>query len=111
MLDENIRICGQSENNWTSGGLVMMLNRRMLRLVDRNAQQNPVKKQTFRCRAWCKDDDPALRVLMRAQMCVDPGWPPDYAKSGDLAGWLQRPATLGQWVALGDTDTDDMSAP
>ena len=39
---------------------------------------------------------------MRLQMSVDPGWPPDYAKSSDLAEWLQRPATLGRWVAVDD---------
>jgi Acetyltransferase (GNAT) family len=41
---------------------------------------------------------------MLAQMSIDPGWPPDYAKSGDLAEWLHRPATLGQWVAVDESE-------
>lgn len=39
---------------------------------------------------------------MRSQMLADPGWPPDYAKSTDLAEWLRLPATMGRWVAVND---------
>jgi hypothetical protein len=30
----------------------------------------------------------------------DPGWPPAYARGGDLGKWLGEPATLGRWVAV-----------
>ncbi len=30
----------------------------------------------------------------------DPGWPPAYARGGDLGEWLGAPATLGRWVAV-----------
>lgn len=53
-------------------------------------------------RAWRNDDDPGLVTIMRAQMEIDSGWPPDYARGGDLAVWLGAPATLGRWVGLLD---------
>ncbi len=54
----------------------------------------------FCCRDWQPKDDVDLRRLMQAQMEADPGWPPDYARSSDLAAWLRRPCTLGGWVAV-----------
>jgi hypothetical protein len=33
-------------------------------------------------------------------MELDPGWPPAYAREGDLGKWLGAPATLGRWVAV-----------
>jgi hypothetical protein len=32
-------------------------------------------------------------------MECDPGWPPAYAREGDLGAWLGAPASLGRWVA------------
>ncbi len=60
----------------------------------------------FSIRGWRHSDDPALRALMRTQMDVDPGWPPDYARNTDLAHWLAAPADLGRWVAV-----DEEGAP
>jgi len=54
----------------------------------------------FRARVWNHGDDPGLRALMQVQMNVDPGWPPDYARTSDLAAWLAAPANLGRWVAV-----------
>jgi GNAT superfamily N-acetyltransferase len=42
---------------------------------------------------------------MQAQMDVDPGWPPDYARGGDLTEWLAAPANLGRWVAVDELGT------
>jgi len=54
----------------------------------------------FSVRAWRPDDDPCLVAILRAQMELDPGWPPAYARGGDLGRWLGAPATLGRWVAV-----------
>ena len=54
----------------------------------------------FSVRVWNHSDDPGLRALMQAQMNVDPGWPPDYARTSDLAAWLAAPADLERWVAV-----------
>jgi GNAT superfamily N-acetyltransferase len=51
-------------------------------------------------REWSPDDDDALRALMQAQMELDAGWPPDYARRSDLAAWLAKPANLGRWIAV-----------
>jgi GNAT superfamily N-acetyltransferase len=53
----------------------------------------------FVVREWSACDDDALRSVMRAQMEIDPGWPPPYAREADLAEWLAKPANLGRWVA------------
>jgi len=37
-------------------------------------------------------------------MEVDPGWPPAYAREGDLGQWLGARATLGRWVAIGSRE-------
>ncbi len=42
---------------------------------------------------------------MQMQMDLDPGWPPAYARSGDLADWLGAPANLGRWIAVDDAGT------
>jgi len=59
-----------------------------------------VAEQLITCREVSDADADALRELMRAQMRIDPGWPPGYAKSLDLAAWLGQPATLGRWAAV-----------
>ena len=51
---------------------------------------------------WTSNHNPALRDLMRAQMLVDPNWPPGYAYDMDLAEWLGLPADMNRWVALVD---------
>jgi len=51
-------------------------------------------------RDWQPADDAGLVAILSAQMRADPGWPPDYARGGDLAEWLGAPATLGRWVAI-----------
>lgn len=56
--------------------------------------------RAFTVRAWRPGDDPALVAILRTQMQLDPGWPPSYARGGDLGKWLGAPATLGRWVAL-----------
>ncbi len=67
--------------------------------------QGYVTDFTFRCRAWRSADDDGLRDLMARQMRSDVGWPPDYARSDDLAAWLGRPATIGRWVAVDTADS------
>lgn len=59
----------------------------------------------FQCRPWRSSDDNALRELMQRQMLLDPGWPPDYARTDDLAAWLGRPATITRWVAVDMADS------
>jgi GNAT superfamily N-acetyltransferase len=54
----------------------------------------------FTVREWNRGDDADLRTLMRVQMDVDAGWPPDYARTSDLTEWLATPANLGRWVAV-----------
>ena len=56
--------------------------------------------RAFTVRAWRPGDDPALVAILQAHMQVDPGWPPAYARGGDLGKWLGAPATLGRWVAV-----------
>ena len=56
--------------------------------------------RAFTLRAWRPGDDPALVAILRTHMQLDPGWPPSYARGGDLGKWLGAPATLGRWVAL-----------
>jgi GNAT superfamily N-acetyltransferase len=67
-----------------------------------------VKRNTtnpaFTVRPWRPADDPALVAILRAHMEVDPGWPPAYARKGDLGEWLGAPATLGRWVAVDPRD-------
>ncbi len=60
-------------------------------------EQPPIE---FRVREWQPGDDAALVEVMQRQMQHDPGWPPDYARGGDLAKWLGEPATLGRWVVM-----------
>ena len=59
----------------------------------------------FGVRKWQPGDDGALVEMLQRQMLHDPGWPPDYARGGDLAGWLGEPTTLGRWVAVQGTGT------
>jgi hypothetical protein len=65
-------------------------------------EQRPVE---FSVRPWQPSDDGALIDMMQRQMQHDPGWPPDYARGGDLARWLAEPTTLGRWVAVHDSAT------
>lgn len=51
-------------------------------------------------RPWTPADDPPLLRILRAQADADPGWPPEYARQGDLLAWLGAPASIGRWVAL-----------
>ena len=46
---------------------------------------NRARTDEFRVRPWHPEDDTALVALLRLQMERDPGWPPDYARDGDLA--------------------------
>jgi GNAT superfamily N-acetyltransferase len=54
----------------------------------------------FVVREWRPSDDGALVAMMQRQIEHDPGWPPGYARNGDLATWLGEPTTLGRWVAV-----------
>ena len=65
---------------------------------------NRARANAFLVRPWHAGDDAALVALLRLQMERDPGWPPDYARGGDLASWLGAPATLGRWVATDAAD-------
>ncbi len=56
--------------------------------------------ESFSLREWQPTDDPMLREVMQAHVTLDPGWPPSYARDGDLAAWLGQAADQGRWVAL-----------
>lgn len=72
--------------------------------IPANRETRPLKRnaadRAFTVRAWRPGDDPALVAILRAQIQLDPGWPPAYARGGDLGKWLGAPATLGRWVAV-----------
>lgn len=63
------------------------------RSIDLSAQDTPG------VRAWEPGDDAGLLRILEVQAQADPGWPPDYARDGDLLAWLGAPASLGRWVA------------
>jgi GNAT superfamily N-acetyltransferase len=51
-------------------------------------------------RPWAPEDDPALLAILHAQVAIDPGWPPAYARAGDLLSWLAEPASIARWTAV-----------
>ena len=61
--------------------------------------RTPLPRPTGEIVVWTPQHDPALRDLMRAQMLMDPNWPPGYAYDMDLAKWLGLPADINRWVA------------
>ena len=69
----------------------------MLRSNMTSNEERPVVE--FGVRKWQPSDDSSLVEIMQRQMQADPGWPPGYARGGDLAKWLGEPTTLGRWVA------------